>query len=159
MQPQNAYFTLGKLGARTSVYEEDFYGETTSAADRGLPTDRLLANWDLESDEVIRRLEAGPLHCDIRKELKQRPVVNHLIEVAPGMMNSSPVKLNCTAHQFLFEVPYNLPESKNRDLGIALEWQGKMRQVFKIISRKLCGNRLRVAEQDATCAFYLLEKQ
>ena len=42
MQPLNAYFTLGKLGAWANAYEENFYGETTSLLDRGLPTDRLL---------------------------------------------------------------------------------------------------------------------
>ena len=29
MQPLNAYFTLGKLGAWANTYEENFYGETT----------------------------------------------------------------------------------------------------------------------------------
>jgi predicted GNAT superfamily acetyltransferase len=161
MQPLNAHFTLGKLGAQANIYEDDFYGETTSAADRGLPTDRILAHWDLESEAVVHRLDVGPAPHDIRKELKQRPVVNHLIEVAPGMMNSSPVKLNCAAHQFLFEVPYNLPEIKSRDLGIALEWQGKMRQVFKSYFKKnYAAIDFWVAEQDGHLrAFYLLEKQ
>jgi chorismate synthase len=161
MQPSTVYFTLGKLGAWVNVYEEDFCGETTSIADRGMPTDRMLANWDLESDKVIRRLETGPQRRDIRKELKQRPVVNRLIEAAPGIMNSSPVKLNCPAGQFLFEVPYNLPEIKHRDLGVALEWQGKMRQVFKHYFRKnYAATDFWVAEQDGHLrAFYLLEKR
>ena len=73
MQPLNAYFTLGKLGAWASIYEENFCGETTSLLDRGLPTDRLLAQWNLESGDVVRRLEAGPPRRDYRKEMKQRP--------------------------------------------------------------------------------------
>jgi predicted GNAT superfamily acetyltransferase len=160
MQPLNAYFTLGKLGAWTNTYEEDFYGETTSLADRGLPTDRMLAHWDLERAGVIERLETGPGRRDIRKELKQKTVINHLVEAAPGMMNSSPVKLNCTADRFLFEVPYNLPEIKNRDLGMALEWQGKMRQVFRhYFKRDYAATDFWVAEQDGHLrAFYLLEK-
>jgi predicted GNAT superfamily acetyltransferase len=161
MQPLNAYFTLGKLGAWTNTYEEDFYGETTSVADRGLPTDRMLAHWDLESANAIERLETGPSRRDIRKELKQKTVINHLVEAAPGMMNSSPVKLNCTADRFLFEVPYNLPEIKSRDLGIALEWQGKMRQVFRhYFKRDYAATDFWVAEQDGHLrAFYLLEKR
>jgi predicted GNAT superfamily acetyltransferase len=161
MQPLNAYFTLGKLGAWTNTYEEDFYGETTSLADRGLPTDRMLAHWDLERPGVIERLETGPARRDIRKELKQKTVINHLVEAAPGMMNSSPVKLNCTADRFLFEVPYNLPEIKNRDLGIALEWQGKMRHVFRhYFKRDYAATDFWVAEQDGHLrAFYLLEKR
>jgi len=161
MQPLNAYFTLGKLGEWANTYEENFYGETTSLPDRGLPTDRLLTSWDLDNAAVIRRLELGPPRRDFRKEMKQRAVINQLSESAPGLMNSSPVKLNCSADQFLFEVPYNLPEIKNRDLGIALEWQGKMRQVFRHYFRKdYAATDFWVAEQDGHLrAFYLLEKK
>jgi predicted GNAT superfamily acetyltransferase len=160
MQPLNAYFSLGKLGAFAGHYEENFCGETTSLLDRGLPTDRLLARWQLEGGEVERRIEMGPPRRDYRKELKQRPVINQLIEVAPGMMNCSPVKLNCSSNQFLFEVPYNLQEIKNRDLGIALEWQGKMRQVFRHYFKKdYVAADFWVVEQDGHLrAFYVLEK-
>jgi predicted GNAT superfamily acetyltransferase len=160
MLPMNAYFALGKLSVRASVYEEDFCGETTSSSDRGLPTDRLIAYWGLESHSVARRLETGPLHHDFRKELKQHPIINHLVETAPGMTNSSAVKLNCTEDQFLFEVPYNLPEIKNRDLGVALEWQGKLRQVFRHYFKKdYAATDFWVVEQDGRLrAFYFLEK-
>jgi predicted GNAT superfamily acetyltransferase len=161
MQPVNAYFTLGKLGALASGYEENFYGETTSLLDRGLPTDRLFAQWNLESGDVSRRLEAGPQRRDYRKEIKQRAVINQLVETAPGMMSCSPVKLNCTLNQFLFEVPYNLQEIKNRDLGIALEWQGKMRQVFQHYFKKdYMASDFWVIEQDGHLrALYLMEKK
>lgn len=160
MQPLNAYFTLGKLGARVSRYEENFWGETTSLLDRGLPTDRMLAYWDLDSEAVERRLETGPPRRDTKKELKQHPVINQLTEAAPGMAQSSPVKLNCIAEQFLFEVPYNLPEIKSRNLGVALEWQGKMRQVFRHYFKKgYAAADFWVGEQDGHLrAFYLLEK-
>jgi predicted GNAT superfamily acetyltransferase len=160
MQPLHAYFTLGKLGEWANTYEENFCGETTSLQDRGLPTDRILTHWNLDSNAVARRLEAGPPHHDFRKEIKQRPVINQLVEASPGLMNSSPVKLNCSADQFLFEVPYNLPEIKGRDLGIALEWQGKMRQVFRhYFKRNYAATDFWVAEQEGHLrAFYLMEK-
>ncbi len=161
MQPLNAYFMLGKLGVRTDTYEENLYGETTSLLDRGLPSDRMLAHWDLQSSGVIHRLENGPLRHDLRKEMKQKPVINQLVEVAPGVMNSSLLKLNCSADQFLFEVPYNLQEIKSRDLSIMLEWQGKMRQAFQHYFKKdYAATDFWVAEQDGRQrAFYLLEKK
>jgi predicted GNAT superfamily acetyltransferase len=161
MQPLNAYFSLGKLGECGSTYEENYWGETTSQLDRGLPTDRIMTRWDLESTPVIRRLELGPPRRDFRRELKHKVVINQLTEVAPGLMNSTAVKLNCTADQFLFEIPYNLPEIKNRDLGVALEWQGRMRQVFRHYFKKdYAATDFWVAEQDGHLrAFYLLEKK
>jgi predicted GNAT superfamily acetyltransferase len=161
MQPVSAYFALGKLGAWSNAYEENYLGETTRFPDRGLPTDCLLTCWDLNSDAVIHRLESGPPRRDCRKELKRRTVINRLVEVAPGLLNSSPPALNCSEDQFLFEVPYNLQEIKNRDLGIALEWQGKMRQVFgHYFKKKYAATDFWVAEQDGHLrAFYLLDKK
>jgi predicted GNAT superfamily acetyltransferase len=161
MQPLNAYFALGKMGQYADTYVENYSGETTSILDRGLPTDRLLTFWNLENAATVRRLETGPPRRDIRKELKHALVINQLVEIAPGMMNSSPIKLNCNADQFLFEVPYNLPEIKNRDLGVALEWQGKMRQVFRHYFKKdYRVTDFWVGEQDGHLrAFYLLGKK
>lgn len=136
MQPMNAYFALGKLGTKSNQYEENYYGETTRSSDRGLPTDRLLTKWNLESGEVTRRLETGPPRHDLKKEMKRVKVINGLEESAPGLMKPSGVKLNCTEDKFLFEVPYNLQEIKGRDLGIAMEWQSKMRQAFRHYFRK-----------------------
>ena len=136
MQPLNAYFALGKIGAWSNEYEENYYGETTRQTDRGMPTDRLLTHWDLESGEVVRRLEAGPPRHDLRKEMKRQTVINRLEETAPGLMVPTAIKLNCPEEKFLFEVPYNLPEIKSRDLGVAIEWQSKMRQMFRHYFKK-----------------------
>jgi len=161
MQPMNAYFNLGKLGAWSGSYIENFYGETTSLLHRGLPTDRLLVRWELKQASVEDRIESGPPRRDARKELKKYPLVNTLHDLAPGMPASSPVKLHLTADQLLFEVPYNLPDIKARNLGVALEWQGKMRQVFRNYFKK--GYRATdfwVAEEEGHLrTFYFLEKR
>jgi len=161
MQPLNAYFNLGKLGARARAYAEHFYGETTSVLHRGLPTDRLIAHWHIDSASVERRLESGPPRHDLRKELKKYAVINRLQDVAPGMSVSSQVKLNATADQLLFEVPYNLPTIKARDLGVALEWQGKMRQVFRHYFKKgYAATDFWVGEEEGHLrAFYYLERE
>ena len=160
LQPLNAYFNLAKLGASAVAYQEDFYGETTSMLHRGLPTDRLITRWELNNNEVEERLETGPTHHDLRKVLKKYQVINRLEEVAPGMTASSPVKLTCADSELLFEVPYNLPEIKARNLGVALEWQGKIRQVFRTYFKKghLAKDFLVLEDEGHLRAFYLLQK-
>jgi predicted GNAT superfamily acetyltransferase len=96
----------------------------------------LLARWDLESPSVAERLDAGPPRRELRKELKKYPLINTVADVEPGMAGCSAVRLNCGADELLFEMPYNLPEIKNRNLGVALEWQGKVRQVFRNYFKK-----------------------
>jgi chorismate synthase len=160
MQPLNAYFNLGKLGTYSNVYFENFYGETSSSIERGLPTDRLLARWDLKHAYVDERLEAGPPRHDLRKELKKYPAINSLEGLGPGITQSSTLKLSLAADRLLFEVPYNLPEIKTRNLGVALEWQGKMRQVFRAYFKKgYTARDFWVAEDEGHLrAFYFLEK-
>jgi chorismate synthase len=160
VQPLNAYFNFGKLGAWSNVYAENFYGESSSVLHRGLPTDRLLARWDLDSASTVKRLETGAPRHELRKELKKLEAINRLEDVSPGMTTSSPVKLNSTAGQLLFEVPYNLPTIKARDLGVALEWQGKMRQVFRAYFKKgYIASDFWVGEEEGHLrAFYFLEK-
>lgn len=161
MQPVSSYFSLGKLGALASEYKENYIGENSSDQDRGLPTDRLFARWPLDAESVAKRLETGSPRRDLRKELKNRIIINHLESISPGIAISSPVKQNCTDDVILFEIPYNLPEIKNRNLGVALEWQGKMRQVFRNYFKKgYIAADFWVGEDDGRLrAFYYLSKK
>lgn len=49
---RNAYFNLNRLGAISRKYLPNFYGITTSPLHRGIATDRLLAEWQLDSPRV-----------------------------------------------------------------------------------------------------------
>jgi predicted GNAT superfamily acetyltransferase len=49
---RNAFFNLNRLGAICRKYLPNLYGMTTSPLHRGLPTDRLLAEWQLDSPRV-----------------------------------------------------------------------------------------------------------
>lgn len=161
MQPLSSYFSIGKLGVWSDKYEQDYYGETTRQTDHGMPTDRLLTHWDLESSEVVRRLEAGPPRHDLRKEMKRQAVINRLEETTPGLMAPATVKMNCTEDGFLFEVPYNLPEIKSRDLGLASEWQAKMRKMFKTYFKKdyIATDFFVTAHDGHLRAFYRMDKR
>ena len=56
LQPRNAYFNLVRLGGIAKAYIPNLYGITTSPLHGGLPTDRLLVEWRLQSDRVQRIL-------------------------------------------------------------------------------------------------------
>lgn len=51
---RNAYFNLEKLGGIARRYIPNLYGITSSPLHGGLPTDRLLIEWDLESPRVLQ---------------------------------------------------------------------------------------------------------
>ena len=52
LEIKNAYLNLTKLGAIARRYEVDFYGVSSSRLQGGLPTDRLVAEWQLDSPRV-----------------------------------------------------------------------------------------------------------
>jgi predicted GNAT superfamily acetyltransferase len=53
LELRNAHFNLNRLGAICRRYLPDFYGVTSSPLHRGLPTDRLVAEWHLDSERVV----------------------------------------------------------------------------------------------------------
>ncbi len=60
LQSKNAYFNICRLGAISCRYIPDLYGATSSPLHRGLPTDRLLAEWHLSSARVRQAIQGEP---------------------------------------------------------------------------------------------------
>jgi predicted GNAT superfamily acetyltransferase len=67
LELRNAHFNLNRLGAICRKYQPNLYGVTTSPLHRGLPTDRLVAEWHLDSARVVAALG------DLAKEPVEAP--------------------------------------------------------------------------------------
>jgi predicted GNAT superfamily acetyltransferase len=59
LELRNAHFNLNRLGVICRKYLPNLYGVTTSPLHRGLPTDRLLAEWRLDSARVMAAISNG----------------------------------------------------------------------------------------------------
>jgi predicted GNAT superfamily acetyltransferase len=57
LEQRNAYFNLNRLGAICREYLPNLYGVTTSPLHRSMDTDRLVAEWRLDSARVIAAIE------------------------------------------------------------------------------------------------------
>ncbi len=85
MQAGNAHLNLELLGATAGEYLRNFYGITTSALHHGLPTDRLLADWDLCSPRVVARSQGQwPEPMPARARVAIPPDWNRLVKDEPG---------------------------------------------------------------------------
>ncbi|HUX45633.1 MAG TPA: hypothetical protein VMV57_12855 [Terracidiphilus sp.] len=60
LEIRNAHLNVHKLGALVRSYFRDFYGVSSSRLQGGLPTDRLVAEWRLNSARVTATLEGRP---------------------------------------------------------------------------------------------------
>lgn len=56
LRARNANLNINRLGALVRRYEPDYYGHVESRFQKGLPSDRLIAEWWLESLRVKRAL-------------------------------------------------------------------------------------------------------
>jgi predicted GNAT superfamily acetyltransferase len=61
LELKNAFFNVERLGAIVRRYSENQYGVTASPLHGGLPTDRCVAEWYLDSDRVKRVLAGDPI--------------------------------------------------------------------------------------------------
>jgi predicted GNAT superfamily acetyltransferase len=68
LEIKNAYLNIRKLGAIARRYQVDFYGVSSSRLQGGLPTDRLVAEWQLDSPRVEAALEGRPPAAHIIEE-------------------------------------------------------------------------------------------
>jgi len=60
LEIKNAHLNIHKLGAVVRCYHVNFYGVSSSRLQGGLPTDRLVAEWFLDSSRVNGVLEGRP---------------------------------------------------------------------------------------------------
>jgi predicted GNAT superfamily acetyltransferase len=56
LEIKNSHLNFAKLGAISRRYKRNFYGESSSPLHGGLPTDRIFAEWWLQSERVTRIL-------------------------------------------------------------------------------------------------------
>jgi predicted GNAT superfamily acetyltransferase len=75
LEIKNAHLNIARLGAISRRYQPDFYGPSSSPLQGGLPTDRLYAEWWLNSPRVVSLLrgEVQPM------EVIERVTVPHAI--------------------------------------------------------------------------------
>jgi predicted GNAT superfamily acetyltransferase len=57
LETRNGHFNLNRLGAISRKYLANHYGLTTSPLHLGLPTDRLWAEWGLDSTRVVAAVQ------------------------------------------------------------------------------------------------------
>ncbi len=123
LQAMNAHFNARKLGAIVSEYEENIYGYSSSPLHHGLPTDRLVAVWGLDSQRVVDRTSGeAPM---ILRDFDRLGRIIAVQDRGPG----SP-ELEFAQTPLLLEIPVRFSEILQADRSLALDWQQKVRTAF-----------------------------
>jgi predicted GNAT superfamily acetyltransferase len=120
---RNAVFNLVGLGARAIAFERNVYGPMADARNAGLPTDRLVADWELESPRVraaLTRRAAAPDIAAVR-----RGGAHPALEVGPG---GHPLRHDTGAPRRLVQIPTDIESLRREDLGLATAWAEAVRE-------------------------------
>jgi len=114
LEARNAYINLHRLGCIARLYDRDHYGPMEDDLNRGLPSDRLEAEWWLSrakppiaADPQVM-LRVGSNGEPVREDLDLSPSTTALIAVPPDFQ-----------------------EVKRRSLELALRWRMESRAAFE----------------------------
>jgi predicted GNAT superfamily acetyltransferase len=86
LETRNAHFNLNRLGAIVRTYIPNFYGITTSPLHRNLPTDRLLAEWHLDSTRVVAAIN------NLAPDPTEAPAVIHVPKLDPTESSTAAIQ-------------------------------------------------------------------
>ena len=100
MQAHNASLNLRHLGAIGIEFRPDFYGTTSSPLHHGLPTDRLLVRWELDSPRVRQRATTGPS----AEGGASAPRINEVAWCEGGPVSGAP-RLDLDAPELRLDIP------------------------------------------------------
>jgi predicted GNAT superfamily acetyltransferase len=71
LRSKNANLNINRLGALVRRYEPNYYGQVESRFQQGLPSDRLIAEWRLESPRVMRAIAGKPARNPRREPARE----------------------------------------------------------------------------------------
>jgi len=140
LESRNAYLNLAKLGAVCNTYIRNEYGEMKDALNIGIPSDRFMVHWWVNSQRVAQRLS---------RESRKRLDLAHFLAADIEVINTTtlnaagwPVpkedrmdKIGNRESQIamtLFEIPSDYQGMKAGDIELAREWRHYSRTIFEL---------------------------
>lgn len=108
LEARNAYINLNRLGATARTYIRDCYGDSDSPLHAGMPTDRLLIDWQLDSAAVQGRMERASArnHAEDARDADRDDVAE-------------------------IRVPADIQQVRVRDMAEARRWRETTRREFE----------------------------
>jgi predicted GNAT superfamily acetyltransferase len=119
LEIKNAYFNMERLGAVVRRYVENQYGSTTSPLHGGLPTDRCIAEWWVNSPRVKAILAREPWPRDVVEKVEVPADFEDLRKAGSGR-----------AREIQKDVGERLKSAFDRDLAVVGVERGERAGVY-----------------------------
>lgn len=148
LETVNGNLNLHKLGAKAVGYIENAYGEMTDGMNAGLPSDRFIVHWDIETEEKRSPADWAEFHSLIGTSVKD------------GLLIAENLNWQTNKEKLMVPVPADFQRLKQADFSSALLWREKTAELFKDLLT--CGWVVTdlVRHPDITeCYAYLIERR
>ena len=130
---RNAYLNITKLGAVCNTYRRSEYGEMRDGLNAGLPSDRFVVDWWINTRRVDRRLgkrPRRPLKLENFSKADLQPL--YLLRPQKGAWPRPPEHFSPLDGKLaLAEIPADFTALKNVDFALARDWRFFSREVFE----------------------------
>lgn len=134
----NANLNVKKLGAVSSCYLRDFYGSGEGGLNGGLPTDRLLVEWWVDTPWVGERLESlERLDASPPPHSRGARWINDVVaHPRSGLPMNRRFDLDRTEGVLCLEIPDDFLRLKRQDLELARAWRQELREILEAYFRQ-----------------------
>lgn len=128
LETRNAYLNLCKLGGYVKTYIENYYGDMNDELNKGLPSDRFLVEWELDSNKTKKAIQS--------KAIEDEKWKKYTSLLKWGLTEDSlayPVNINLIKDDtgYLIPVPKDNQEIKSKNIQLAKQWRLELRKVFQ----------------------------
>jgi predicted GNAT superfamily acetyltransferase len=124
LQAGNAHFNLSRLGAHAARYVENMYGERTDRLNAGVPSDRLIAEWDVAAESAAPLSYDSVAELPRMIELKEAPR-HSLVPIAVRPISQG------TEPRLLLEIPIDIVALRSEDPALAETWRSLVALAFE----------------------------
>lgn len=127
LESVNAYLNIHKLGAISSTYLENCYGEMNDDLNRGLPTDRLQVEWWISRKPLSENTDKGDLNLrkitigDWSITSKGLPSINDVHQDVSGDLEADVIQV---------AIPSFFQRIKEQDPVLARNWRYHIRSLL-----------------------------
>jgi len=131
LQAANAHFSVRRLGAVVEHYEVNVYGELVNPLHGGLPTDRFVAQWWIDSPAVRARVDGDSTASGLAVD--SAPLVNPVTEAGGWMVCDWDAEPLSAQSRLRVAVPGRFTEMLASAPDIALKWRLTTRRLFQAL--------------------------
>ena len=130
---RNAYLNIAKLGAVCNTYRRSEYGDMRDGLNAGLPSDRFLMDWWINTRRVERRLgkrARRPLRLDDFSKAELHPL--YTLQSRTDHLPYPPEHFDpLNGSLALAEIPTDFSMLKEADFSLARDWRFFSRELFE----------------------------